>query len=90
MKILKTLTFMCTNIECRVSIQWVKLAQHDMTDCQHRKAECTICQTLVSVYELDSHRRVCNEYVRDIQCQRCGDTVKNTLVQQHLKTCMKA
>ena len=90
MKILKTLTFMCLNIECKMQIPFAKLASHDTIDCEHRNVLCTICSITVGIYELDEHRRVCNEYVRDIQCHKCGVVVKNTLAKQHLQVCVKA
>jgi hypothetical protein len=31
--------------------------------------------------ELEEHRKLCNEYVREIKCSRCGDMVKNTMLQ---------
>ena len=54
----------------------------------HSKISCRLCNTLVSIYDLEKHAETCVEVEDiDVKCQLCSKTIRHSHIERHSVQC---
>jgi hypothetical protein len=84
-KNISILEVMCYNEECYEQMQWIKLKQHVMEECQYRKIQCE-CGVDVLYINLRDHHKVCPLVIRKCDYHNIGCNITGTSAElaQHM------